>query len=159
MCGALHAAGASLSCLPAAPQAWSCPELSAATDALAATYTSVTPTAGPSPPAVLPRFALPTVQVDPSVFPMPISDTCPTCVAAQGAYNELFVPALEQGLSAAVLVVRLYGDPTPHTLGLGNLASSAAVFPLPSSWGPIQSAYITGFDQSHSVTTQIVVQQ
>jgi len=159
VCGALHAAGASVSCAPAPPQPWSCPEFSAATDALAISYASVTLTAGPPPPAVLPRFALPTVQVDPTVFPQPISDTCPTCVAAQGAYNELFVPALAQGLTSAVLVVRLSGNPTPQTLGLGNLASTAAVFPLPASWGPIQSAYITGFDQSHSVTTQIIVQQ
>lgn len=159
VCGALNAASASVSCAPAPPQAWSCPNLSSETDALALTYTSVTPTASPPPPTVLPRFSLPTVQVDPSVFPMPISDTCPTCVAAQGAYNQLFIPPLAQGLTSAVLVVRLYGDPTPHTLGLGNLVSSSAVFPLPPSWGPIQSAYITGFDQLHSVTTQIVVQQ
>ena len=163
VCGALLAAGAAPGCAPPEPRPWSSPDLSAQIAALAAAYASVPPgVAAPVPPSAIPRYLAPSVQVAPSVFPMPISVTCPTCaVAPTPAAASLVIPALGQDLRDAVLVVTL-ADDSVQSLGLGSLlvASPSYVFPLPAGW-LIQSAYLTGFDGLHqySITEQIVVQQ
>jgi len=171
VCGALHAAGAQSSCSPAAAKPWSCPDLHVEAAALAATYAGTPLWTGmlspPPSPALLPRFTTLTVQVQPTIFPMPISDSCRTCMVAQSFNSSdmpfLYIPALGQVPSAAVLAVRLAGDlpdDPPHTMGLTQLVSGQKqVFILPSEW-IVQSAYITGLDAwGYSVTEQILVQQ
>jgi len=107
------------------------------------------------------RSQAPTVQVEPSVFPQPISGTCPTCWldAASTSALSLTVPALGQDLDDATLVVRL-SDGSLHAIALGTLLASAApyAFVLPSGW-VVQAAYLSGFDSLHqySTTEQIFV--
>lgn len=164
VCGALQAAGASPSCSPAAPKPWSCPGLPIEMAALAAAYANVPPSTGTLVPlTTLPRYLAPTVQVDPWVFPMPISATCPTCRAAPGQMSTqptLSVPTRGQPLSSPVLVVRLSGGAlNAMALGPQLAGNTSYVFPLPSSW-VVQSAYLTGFESpGRSITEQIFVQQ
>jgi subtilisin family serine protease len=164
VCGALHAAGATPSCSPPAPEPWSCPALWTETAALAAALANVPASSStPLPLSAIARYAAPTVQVDPWVFPQPISGTCPTCRidAASLSTPQLSIPALGQNLRDAELVVR-FPDGSLHALALGALltAGPSYAFPLPSGW-VAQSAYITGFDDqhAHSVTEQIFVEQ
>lgn len=164
VCGALQVAGASPSCSPPAPRVWSCPALPAETDALAAAFASVPLTADALASwTTAPRNLAPTVQVAPSVFPQPISGTCPTCLvdAEAASVPYLSVPALGQDLRDAELVVRL-PDASLHAIALGTLTanSSPYAFSLPPGW-IIQSAYLTGFDSAHqySITEQVLVAQ
>jgi hypothetical protein len=159
----LHALGASIQCTPPAPRAASCPALPVQVAALAADYTAVVPVAGtPVSLSSLPRYLAPSVQVSPSVFPMPISGTCPTCWSATSASapSPAFVlPAVGQDLADAVLVVRLT-DSSLHALALGSLTASTPsyAFLLPLGW-VVQSAYLTGYDDNlYSVTEQLFVQ-
>jgi hypothetical protein len=164
VCGALQAAGAAPSCSPPAPRAWSCPVLPAETTALAAAFASVPFSADTlASSSTIPRYLAPTVQIDPSVFPQPISGTCPTCwvdaVAISAPY--LSIPVLGQDLRDAELVVR-FPDGSLHAIALGTLTASGSpyAFPLPAGW-IMQSAYLTGFDTPHlhSITEQIFVAQ
>jgi hypothetical protein len=164
VCGALVAAGVPASCAPPAPRLWSCPALPAETAALAAAYATVPSSAGAIvSPAATPRHAAPTVQTEPSVFPQPISGTCPTCWidAASLSTPYLTIPALGQNLRDAAVVVRVAGG-SEYGFALGTLllAGTSYAFPLPSGWA-IQSATITGFDDAHlySVTEQIFVER
>lgn len=166
VCGALQAAGAAPSCSPPGPRAESCPALPAETAALAAAFASI-PTSADAPASLasIPRYLAPTVQIDPSVFPQPISGTCPTCwvdAAAISASAPYFsMPGLDQDLRDAELVVR-FPDGSLHAIALGTLAANGSpyVFPLPPGW-IVQSAYLTGFDNPHlhSITEQVFVEQ
>lgn len=165
VCGALHAAGASPSCAPAPPQAWSSPDLAAEVATLAADYASVPEsTSKPGALDMIPRYLIPTVQVQPSVFPMPISITCRTCYAVTSSPSTpgyLAIPARGQLLDAPMLVVRL-DNGNLDALDLGPLpleGNTPYLFPLPPDW-IIQSAYLTGLESSgYSVAEQIFVQQ
>ena len=162
VCGALAAAGVSPSCSIPAPQSGSCPALPTQIAALAAAYSSVPGSPGAVVPLVAsPRYAAPTVQVEPTVFPQPISGTCPTCwIASTSSIPYLAIPALGQNLSDAVLVVRVAGG-TQYAFSLGSLllAGTSYAYSLPPGWS-IRSAAITGFDDLHqySVTEQIFVE-
>jgi subtilisin family serine protease len=162
VCGALQAAGVSPICVPPPPRAASCPSLPTEADALADAFASVVPGGGAiAPLASVPRSLAPTVQVEPSVFPQPISGTCPTCwVDAESTSPALLtIPALGQDLQDAMLVVR-WPDTSLHAIALGTLLANAApyAFPLPPGW-TVQSAYVSGFDSAHqySITEQIFV--
>jgi len=177
VCGALKAAGAPLSCVPAAPKTSSSPSLPSEIAALDLAFSNLPPSIGTLGPAPLPtpRDSIPTVQIQPWTFPMPIAETCPPCRLAEG---QLSIPARGQDLYDAVLVVR-FTNPLvqPLTLALnpqnGPLASGTAYsFTLPSpicqvqpsSMCQIKSAYITAFGlpqplPSYSITEQIFVQQ
>lgn len=162
VCGALQAAGVSPSCSPPPPRPASCPSLPAEAAALAAAFASVVPSNDAlASLASVPRSLAPTVQVQPSVFPQPISGTCPTCWvdAESTSAVSLTIPALGQDLQNAALVVR-WSDGSLHAIALGTLLASAApyTFVLPSGW-IVQSAYVSGFDSLHqySTTEQIFV--
>lgn len=162
VCGALQAAGVSPNCAPPPPRAASCPSLPVEAGALASAFAGV-PTSSDAiaPLAWVARSLAPTVQVEPSVFPQPISGTCPTCWvdAASNSTPSLTIPALGQDLQDAMLVVRL-SDSSLHAIALGTLLASAApyAFLLPPGW-IVQSAYVSGFDSVHqySTTEQIFV--
>jgi hypothetical protein len=163
VCGALHAAGASIACSIPPPRPWSCPSLPGQVAALNAAFGGGPP--GASTPGAmddLPRGHAPTVAVEPTTFPEPIAATCPTCFmsTAAGSTPPAFVlPALDQPLDGAVLVVRM-SDGTVQALRLGNLLiGTRYVFSVPPGWIP-QSAYLTGFaTDGFSVTEQIFVQR
>lgn len=166
VCGALHAAGGSARCTPAAPRPASCPALPTEVAALSAMYGAVapslaTPIADPVPLASLPRYLAPTVQVQPSTFPMPISETCPTCMVVSAASTSapvLLIPSRSQILESPVLVVQVIGGAV-HALSLGDSlgAGTPYSYPLPAGW-IVQSAYLTGFDAGgDSVTEQLFV--
>lgn len=164
VCGALRAAGAAIACTPPAAKPWSCPSLPVQVAALLAAYGGVAPGTGNVIPVTdLPDDLEPTVQLEPDVFPAPISATCPTCAGVDASVSgkpALVVPRLGQDLTDAVLVVRLASG-TTQALQLGGLAAAHApyVVSLPTSW-ILQSAFLTGFDaQGFSVTEQIFVQQ
>jgi hypothetical protein len=137
--------------------------------ALAATYSTIPPTTGTviadsSLPAAIPRYQYPTVQVQPSTFPTPLSETCPTCVVMGGqsaSQRLLLVPARGQVLLSPMLVVALAGG-ARHAVMLGQsplLVGSSYVFSLPSNW-VVQSAYLTGFEApGRSITEQLFVAQ
>jgi hypothetical protein len=166
VCGALQAAGASPSCSPAAAGAWSSPSLPGEIAALDVAFSSLPPIIGTSGPSdlPLPRSVVPTVQIQPWTFPMPIEESCPTCVVSA---SRLSLPVRGQSLRDAVLVVQ-FTDETIQALALSPpddplntlTGNTPYVFTLPPTWGPIQSAYLTGFDtqQQYSVTEQIFVQ-
>jgi hypothetical protein len=170
VCGALKAAGAPLSCLPAAPQGWSSPSLPNEIAALDAAFSSLLPSSGTSgaAPLPIPRDSVPTVQIQPWTFPMPIAETCPPCRLVSG---HLSIPPRGHDLHGAVLVIR-FTDGTMQSVALnpqhGPLASHTSYsFVLPniptSQTNHVQSAYITafGFPQPHpsySITEQIFVQ-
>ncbi|HEX7836783.1 MAG TPA: hypothetical protein VF469_04935, partial [Kofleriaceae bacterium] len=164
VCGALQAAGAAPSCSPPGPREGSCPALPAETAALANAFASVPWTADALASLTsIPRYLTPTVQIDPSVFPQPISGTCPTCWvdAASLSAPYLSIPGLDQDLRDAELVVR-FPDGSLHAIALGTLAAGGSpyAFPLPAGW-IVQSAYLTGFDSSHqhSITEQVFVEE
>lgn len=167
-CGALTSAGASPACSPTAPLVSSSPELPVETAAFDAAFSSLSPAAGTvsAPPSTLPRYAAPTIQVQPWVVPTPIAETCPVCVVSAA---QLSIPALEEDLQDPVLVLR-FADDTTQALALGpTLASttpySFALPPPPTpACGPIQSAYLTAIrvapspsQPPFSVTEQIFV--
>jgi hypothetical protein len=167
VCGALHAAGATSRCTPAAPQPWSSPDLAHEVAVLAADYAHVSESTGTRVlPETIPRYVVPTVQVAPSVFPQPISITCRTCYADMSASSTsgsgyLTIPARGQVLQSPMLVVRLdNGHLDALDLGPSPLAGSTPyLYPLPPDW-VVQSAYLTGIEASgYSVTEQIFVQQ
>jgi hypothetical protein len=164
VCGALNAAGASLPCSPAAPHTSSSPPLPAQIAALEAAFSSSSPHVGmvSSPPASLPRQSLPTLQLRPWVGPMPVAETCPVCRISNGL---LSIPARDQDLHDAVVVVRL-ADETVQILALesplaSNTAYSFSLSPLTTTSESIQSAYITAFAHQppvYSITEQLFVQ-
>jgi hypothetical protein len=167
VCGALTAAGASPSCTPP-PPGTSSPALPVEVAALHAALASLSPITGTisAVPGTLPRYAIPTMQVQPWVAPMPVAETCPVCVVSAG---QLLIRGLEQELDDAALVLR-YHDGTEQAvaLGAGTLASATPyMFPLPappSGCGPLESAYLTGIrvpppaQPSFSIVEQIFVQ-
>lgn len=166
VCGALATAGQAVQCVPAAARPASCPALPSELAALEATYAAIPAslaTVLPDPVALasLPRYVAPTVQVEPYVFPMPISETCPTCAvhsAASTSAPALLIPARSQILDTPVLVVRLASG-TLHAVSLGDslAANTPYVFPLPGGW-IVLSAYLTGFDtDGDSITEQLFV--
>ena len=173
VCGALQNAGAPARCSPPAPAPWSSPDLASEMVALAARYALLPPAAGasvsPLSADALPRYQAPTVQVDPYVFPTPISATCRTCVAdatvpapdAQPAppHLELYLSPRDQVLISPVLVVRFAGgDGAAVALG-GQLAGNLAYRFSLTLDQVAQSAYLTGFEPSgSSLTEQIFVQ-
>lgn len=162
VCGAVQAAGLSLGCSAAAPRPWSSPSLPAQ---LAALDSSVSPTmlaAVPAPLSQDPRLSLPSMQVEPWTFPMPISATCPTCYVADSSltsHDQLTIPALGRPLHEPMLLLRLednswvglqlQGPLTEHVPYRFNLP------PLP----PVQSAYLSGLDwqEQHSIVEQLFV--
>lgn len=188
-CGALLAIGAPSPCTPPPPRAWSSlslpAELAQLTSWFAGAPRCASPSAGCSAPILLPqdppqpevpRYQLPSFQVEPWTFPMPISATCPTCWVAESltASDEaarLYLPALGQTLTNPVLVVRLDNqqrwaiplDDLELKDGSGAfvlLESSAHTFPLGQPLpAPITAAYLSGFDAElqHSVTEQLYV--
>jgi len=172
VCGALQAAGASPSCAPAAPAAWSGPDLHgelAALDAASANLPVTVGTAVASSLSSIPRYLAPTVQVEPTVFPQPISATCPTCRVAPSLTSPFYlsIPARGQELKSPVLVV-LVGPPTgtstvqSFALGTESLAGTTSyAFPLPLPSGSVvQAAYLSGLEASgYSLTEEILVQQ
>jgi hypothetical protein len=174
VCGALQAAGAPTSCAPAAPREWSCPALPDETAALDAAFAGLPPVAGASlqvSMSTLPRDVLPTPQVLPWTAPMPISDSCPTCLV-EGRYMQ--IPARDNHLREPVLVVR-FDDDSTAALALGPPGTPPGgppgqppilqdttpyLFTLPKEWGPIKSAYLTAFDvqKQYSILEQLLVQ-
>jgi hypothetical protein len=170
VCGALIAAGASPACSPAAPGAGSTPALPVETSALVAAVMSLSPVPGTIAPlpGTLPRYAAPTIQLQPWVAPMPVAETCPVCVVSA---NQLVIGGLEQDLDQPALVLR-YADGTTQTLALApsTLVSAtpyAFLLPPPPTLicGPLKAAYVTGFavplSPSHptfSIIEQIFVQ-
>jgi hypothetical protein len=161
VCGALKAANASLPCSPAAPNASSCPSLT--TEISALHLTAGLPSSAVSPPPVtLPRDSAPTLQFQPWIGPMPVAETCPVCVLADG---QLSIPPRDQDLYDAVVVVRLTNQ-TEHKFALEPLIeadkSSWYSLSLPENSAPIESAYITAFEapssQAYSIIEQIFVQ-
>jgi hypothetical protein len=167
VCGALNAAGAGLPCSPAAPHSSSSPPLPAQVADLEAAFASSSPHGGvvTSPPTTLPRQAVPTLQLQPWVGPMPVVETCPVCSIAS---EELSIPARDEDLLDAVVVIRL-ADGTERALALESPLdhSTAYLFSLSAvvtPGVPIQSAYITAFGpppllmSPYSVTEQIFVQ-
>lgn len=161
VCGALQKAGAPVSCAVPKPRSSSAPSLNAEIAALTAQYAAV-PAAASSTIAVtsVARFAEPTIQIDPAIFPQPISGTCPTCVVSAqtvSANGSVLLPALEQPLDDAAIVGQL-ADGTQLAVTLGALAANTAYkYTLPPGW-LVQSAYLTGYDlDSHSFTAQLVV--
>jgi Subtilase family len=167
VCGALYAAGGAPHCAPAAAQPASCPALPAAIAALSASYAVVpqilaTPIPDPVQLANLPRYLAPTVQIQPSTFPMPISETCPTCVVQSfsgASTSVLLIPARTQILESPVLVVRLTSG-VLHAMSLGDSLAPGLPhrYVLSAGW-VVQSAYLTGFDGNNnsSVTEQLFV--
>jgi hypothetical protein len=161
-CGALNAAGAGLSCVPAAPHSSSSPPLPVEVAALEAEFASSSPHHGTvsAPPATTPRQAAATLQLQPWVGPMPIAETCPVCRFVNGL---LSIPAREHDLHDAVLVVGL-DDGTVEVVALESPlhSSTAYVFTLPPTSGHVRSAYITAYGPPtgalYSVTEQIFVQ-
>lgn len=169
VCGALNAAGASLPCSPAAPGASSSPALPGEVAVMTAAFSSLLPTSGTvaPPPGTLPRHVVPTIQIQPWVAPMPIAETCPVCVVSA---SQLAIPAIEQDLQDAVLVMQ-FADGTTQAVALvptllaSTTAYSFALPPPPTpTCGPIKSAYLTAIGlpaspslPSYSVTEQIFV--
>jgi hypothetical protein len=166
-CGALNAAGAALSCVPAAPQSSSSPPLPVEVAELEAAFASSSPHNGSvsGPPVTTPRQAAPTLQLRPWVGPMPIAETCPVCRFVNGL---LSIPARDHDLHDAVLVVGL-ADGTVQVVALesplhSSTAYTFALAPPPTTSGPVQSAYITAYGPPpptgalYSVTEQIFVQ-
>jgi hypothetical protein len=118
-------------------------------------------------PSTLPNKFISTVQVEPEVFPEPISSYCPVCAVAGATAGAAFViPRLNEDLDSAVLVILDADGNEVQQLGLGMLVSSGAPYvyslslSLPPPLGKIwQSAYLTGIGgQGFSVTEQIPVQ-
>jgi subtilase family protein len=171
MCGALTAAGvSSLTCGSPAPKPWSSPALPAEVAALAAAYQTTQSIPGilvadPVPRAAIPRYQFPTVQVQPSTFPTPLSETCPTCVVMAGqssSLHALLVPARTQVLLSPMLVVELAGSGGLKAMKLDPQAlpaGPARVYSLPPNW-IVRSAYLTGLEApGRSITEQLVVAQ
>jgi hypothetical protein len=165
VCGALLAAGASPSCSPPPAGSGSSPALPGETAALQTAFAGLPPTIGTTspPPATLPRHALPTIQVQPWVGPMPVAETCPVCVVSAA---QLSVPSLEQQLQDPVLVMQ-FADGTEQAVALGptTLATTTPylfALPLSPTGAGLRAAYITGIvvlaSQSFSVIEQIFVQ-
>jgi Subtilase family len=165
-CGALTVAGAAVPCAAPPAQPGSSPVLTSEIAALTAAFGGLSPTSGTLTATVdpLPRYSAPTVQLQPWTAPMPIAETCPVCVLANGM---LTIPPRPDDLEHAVLVVEL-ADGTVQTLALtpSTLASNTPyVFSLPPnpSAPPIQAAYITAFGEvapslpAYSITEQVFV--
>jgi hypothetical protein len=161
VCGALHKAGLPSSCSPPVPQVWSCPNLSSEVAALDATYAGVRVVADTPASSPLPRYLEPTVQVEPHVFPQPVSTTCRTCIYATGPHLDLLLEG--SVLYSPVVVVQFTGG-TDASMALGpQLAAGPHSFSLPWT-SSVRSAYLTGFngfggEVMYSVTEQIFVQQ
>jgi Subtilase family len=156
LCGALHAAGVAVPCSPAAPYPGSNPALPAEIAAIDLAFGSLPPTAGTAAPtaAPLPRDTVPTLQIQPWIYPMPIAETCPVCVVAN---NELLMPALTRPIEDTVLIVR-YADgaeqevalapplpANPTTLASGTPYWFALPAPPSPTSGPIVAAYLTAY--------------
>ncbi len=173
VCGALQKAGVSSSCTPPTPKAWSSPNLSSEAAAVDATY-ALFPTVDSTPlvplsPDMIPRYLATTVGVDPYAFPTPISATCRTCVATAASQTAgplaaqpqmtLELSARDQVLISPVLVVRFAtGDVAAVALGSQLDSNVAYKFSL-SLDQVVQSAYLTGFEESgYSLTEQIFIQ-
>lgn len=171
VCGALLVAGVSSTCVTPSPKAVSCPVLASELDTLEAYYAGAidTPATEQSPflEEALPRKVHPTVQVQPSVFPQPISATCPTCWVSAEANSlvpsrRFTIPSLGEKLSSLVLVVRLV-DGSVHGVTLGDPEAvfnpdTPYAFTLPSGW-VIRAAYLTGItDAGYSTTEQIFIE-
>jgi hypothetical protein len=161
VCGALRAAGAPITCAIPAAQPGSSPALPGEVDALEALYAGIPAApAAPIPVAGVARFVESSVQVEPSIFPQPISGTCPTCVIRAESTTDagtVLVPALDQELTGAAIVGR-FADGGLAAAELGTLAPGTPYkYKLPPGW-PARSAYLTGFDPTHySVTIQLLV--
>lgn len=178
VCGALLQAGVSpLTCEAAPAKGWSSPSLPSE---IAALHSSVTPTmraASFAPLAKDPRFLLPSMQVEPWTFPMPISATCPTCylsdsanLAATGpsiasgpspasAPDQLTIPALGRPLQIPMLLLHLEDQSWLGVELQGPLEEHVAYrFDLPSL-PPVRAAYLAGFDwqEQHSIFEQLFV--
>lgn len=172
-CGALRSIGASPVCTVPSAHTAGTPYLGAELAALGAAWAALVPDLGqvtsPVSPSALPRYQAPTVQVDPALFPQPISATCPTCWVSAGALaspgaRQLTIPAVGEAIEAPSLVVRS-GDGALHAVALpttsGKLLPGASyAFTVPLLFD-IVAAYLTGFtDASYtkSVTQQIFVE-
>lgn len=161
-CGALHAAGLSVSCTPPSGGGTGSPLLPAELTQLKAAYASH-PVSYPVDngivePSLIPRFQQPSPQVMPAVFPQPISATCPTCVVSNGVTSmpRVIIPELGESLTDATLVLVTLDDES-HSLSLGTLvANQTYVFHLPPGI-VARSAYLTGIStpSNYSVTEQL----
>lgn len=173
VCGALQAAGASVACTPAAAGGWSSPplptELAALIAALPGAPGNPVQVIADPPTSIIPRFMVPSAQVEPWTFPMPIQATCPTCYASMSTPGEgphLALRNLGKPLYEPMLVVRF--DPTANpldseqgavTLGSFLAAGTTLEVSLPPGW-TLQAAYLTAFEDAlhtHSITEQIFV--
>jgi len=160
-CGALEIAGLGLGCTPPAARPGSRPALPVEMAALGASFAGVAAHEATvaSPPYELPRYVAPSVQLEPSTFPMPISETCPTCaVSLMQSGPTALLPARSQPLLAPMLVLQLAnGDQRALQLGTALESEIRYVFSLPEM-GSIQTVYLTGFELSgNSLTEQILV--
>ena len=182
VCGALLAAAVIADAPPprcsiAAAEAGSSPTLPNEITALDGEFWTGPPGAvAPASLATLPRYLLPTVQIQPWTFPMPVEESCPRCYASMATSDpHLTIPGLGQTLRDPMLVVQFASstnvpNPAPYPIALippgpsnGTptlVANTPYWFHLPANWGSIQSAFITGYDvsMSCSVTAQIFVQ-
>lgn len=156
-CGALHSAGISATCTPPSGTPTGSPALPGELAQLKAAYPGGTLLSNmiPVDAADIPRFQVASPQVEPTLFPQPISATCPTCVVSNGLTSNttVIIPALGEGLDNAMLVL-VTVDNQSYGQALGNLnANQTYVFEVQS--GIIaRSAYLTGLHPSggYSVT-------
>jgi hypothetical protein len=119
----------------------------------------------PPPFANVPRFVMPSAQVEPWTFPTPISATCPTCVVGSSAGAgpwELLLPNVGRALTDPMLILRFdSGSVAGLELGHALVVGSTYRFPIPPFPSAIAAAYLTGIDeqQQHSVTEQLFVER
>lgn len=162
VCGAVQAAGLSLGCTAAPPKPWSSPALPAQIAALDGSVSPTLRAAAVAPLSQDRRFFLPSMQVEPWTFPMPISATCPTCYVADSTLtspDQLTIPALGRPLHEPMLLLHLDDNSWVGVELQGPLAEHVPyrfnLPPLP----PVQSAYLSGLDwqEQHSIVEQLFV--
>jgi hypothetical protein len=175
VCGALNAAGAAIACAPPPAKPGSSPALPAEISALTAAFATLPATPGVATvtAAPLPHDTVPTLQIQPWLYPMPIAETCPVCCVAAA---QLVMQAHDQDLEDPVLVVE-YTDGSAQSVALappaapfgpavldGGTPYSFALPPPPSATsGPAVAAYLTAVvapvgAPPYSILEQIYVQ-
>jgi Subtilase family len=183
-CGALLAAGSPVPCSIPLARSWSSPSLPGEIAALSSSVNPILRGASFTPIYKDPRFLLPSMQVEPWTFPMPISATCPTCWISEAtqlapsraaspslwsspwsmlaAPAQLTLPALGRPLQIPMLLLHLQ-DTTWLGIQLeGPLAENVPyrfnLPPLPLL-PKVRAAYLSGFDwqEQHSIMEQLFV--
>ncbi len=156
-CGALHEAGSSVTCSPPSGTNSGSPALPGELAQLKMAYPGGTLLSNlvPVDAVDIPRFQIASPQVDPLLFPQPISATCPTCVVSNGLTSNttVIIPALGEGIDDAMLVLVTI-DNQSYGQALGNLsANQTYVFEVQSGI-TARSAYLTGLHPSggYSIT-------